>query len=76
MPHPPYSPDVSPCDYHLFCSLQNHLNGKTFNANEPIKNELIQFSASKNQTFYENGIMKLTERWQKVTEQNGQYIID
>ena len=31
---------------------------------------------SKNQTFYESGIMEVTERWQKVIKQNGQYIID
>ena len=23
MTHPPYSPDLAPSDYHLFCSLQN-----------------------------------------------------
>ena len=62
--------------YHSFRSLQNHLNGKTFDSNEAVKNKLIQFFASKDQTFYESGIMKLTERWQKVIEQNGQYIID
>ena len=62
--------------YHLFRSLQNHLNGKTFDSNEAVKNELIQFLASKNQTFNESGIMKPTERWQKVIEQNGQYRID
>ena len=44
--------------------------------NKAVKNELIQFFASKNQTFYESGIMKLTERWQKVIEKNRQYIID
>ena len=76
MPYPPYSPDLAPSVYHLFRPLQNHFNGKTFDSNEAIKNELIQFFASKNQTFYESGIMKLTERWQKVIEQNGQYIID
>ena len=26
MHHPPYSPDLAPPDYHLFRSLQNHLN--------------------------------------------------
>ena len=76
MPHPPYSPDLIPSDYHLFRSLQNHLNGETFDLNEAVKTELIQFFASKNQTFYKSGIMKLTERWQKVIEQNGQNIID
>ena len=48
MPHPPYSPDFAPSDYYLFRSLQNHLNGKAFNSNEAVKNELIQFFASKN----------------------------
>ena len=63
MPHPPYGSDLAPSDYHLFRLLQNHLNGKTFDSNEPVKIELIQFFASENQTFYESGIMKLTERW-------------
>ena len=76
MTHLPYSPDLAPSDYHLFRSLQNNLNGKTFDSKEAVKNELIQFYASKNQTFYESEIMKLIERWQKVIEQNGQYIID
>ena len=33
MPHPQYSPDLAPSDYHLFRSLQNHLNGKIFDSN-------------------------------------------
>ena len=76
MPHPPYSSDLAPSDYHLFCLLQNHLNEKTFDSNEAVKNELIQFFASKNQTFYESRTMKLAKRWQKAIEQNDQYIID
>ena len=76
MPYPPYSPDLAPSDYCLFRLLQNHLKRKTFDSNEAVKNELIQFLTSKNQTFYGSGIIKLTERWQKVIEQNGQYIID
>ena len=74
--HLPYVPNLAPSDHHLFRSLQNHLNGKTFDSYKAVKNELIQFFASKNQSFYESGIMKLTERWQKVIEQNGQYMID
>ena len=76
MSHSLYSPDLAPSDSYLFRSLQNHLNGKTFDLNKAVKNELIQFFASKNQTLYESGIMMLTERWQKVIQQNGQYIID
>ena len=76
MPHPPYSPDLTPSDYHLFLSLKIHFNGKKFDSNEAVKYELIQFFASNNQAFYESGITKLTERWQKVIEKNVQYIID
>ena len=42
MPHPSYSADLAPSDYHLSRSLQNHLNGKTFDSNEAVKNEFIQ----------------------------------
>lgn len=75
LPHPPYSPDLAPSDYYLFRSLQNFLDGKTFTSNEEVKNHLDQFFASKKQKFYERGIMLLPERWQKVLDQNGQYII-
>ncbi|GFX50619.1 histone-lysine N-methyltransferase SETMAR [Trichonephila clavipes] len=75
MPHPPYSPDLAPSDYYLFRSLQNFLDGKTFTSNEEVKNHLDQFFASKDQKFYERGIMLLPEIWQKVLDQNGQYII-
>ena len=51
----------------LFWSLQNTLNGKTFNDNEAVKSHLVQFLADKDQKFYEHWIMKLPERWQKVT---------
>ena len=75
LPHSPYSPDLAPSDYYLFPFLQNLLDGKTFTSNEEVKNHLDQFFASKEQKFYERGIMLLPERWQKILDQNGQYII-
>ena len=57
MSHPPYRADLAPSDYHLFRSFKNHLNGKRFDSNEAVKNELIQFFAFKIQTFYKSGIM-------------------
>ena len=73
---PPYSPDLAPSDYYFFRSLQNSLNGKTSNDDEAVKSHLVRFFVDKEQKFYERGIMKLPERWQKVIEQNGKYIID
>ena len=73
---PPYSPDLAPSDYCLFRSLKNSLNGKTFNDAEAVKSHFVHFFADKDQMFYEHGIMKLLEKWQKVIEQNEKYIID
>ena len=75
MLHPPYSPDLASSDYYLFRSLKDSLNGKIFNDDEAVKSHSVQFFASKDHKFYERGIMKLPERWEKVIEQNGKYII-
>jgi len=76
LPHPSYSPNLIPSDFHLFRSLQNSLNGKTFASEDLIKQHLDKFLAEKDGKFHERGIMKLSGRWQKIIEQNGQYIID
>ena len=76
MLYPPCSPDLAPSDYYLFPSLQNFLNWKTFNDDEAVKSQLVQFFSDKDQKFYERRIMKLPERWQNVIEQNGKYIIE
>ena len=41
--HPPYSPNLSPTDYYLFCSLSNHMRGVTFDNEEDLKNWLNKF---------------------------------
>ncbi|EGI58226.1 Histone-lysine N-methyltransferase SETMAR, partial [Acromyrmex echinatior] len=74
--HSPYSPDLAPSDYHLFRSLQNSLDGKTLADKKAAENHLKKFFADKPQKFYTDGIMKLPEKWQKVIDNNGQYILD
>jgi len=75
LPHPSYSPDFAPSDFHLFRSLQNSLNGKSFNSLVEVKNYLEKFFAEKPEKFWKDGIFKLPERWRKIVEQNGTYII-
>ena len=37
VPHPPYSPDLAPSDYHLFGPLKNDLRGTNFSEDEAVK---------------------------------------
>ena len=74
--HPPCSPDFAPSDYHLFRSLKNSLNSVKLDSKEACENHLVQFFAQKSQKFYSDGIMILPEKWQKVINRNGTYIIN
>ena len=37
MSHPPYSPDLDPCDYHLFGPLKEALRGRRFTSDQEMK---------------------------------------
>ncbi|UYV64479.1 hypothetical protein LAZ67_3000891 [Cordylochernes scorpioides] len=41
--HPPYSLDLAPTDYHLFCSMSNHMRVTTFDDEEDLKTWLNNF---------------------------------
>jgi len=51
------------------------LIGKNFTSLEDCKKHLEKFFAYKTKKFWEGGIFKLPERWHKVVEKNGEYII-
>ena len=38
LPHPPYSPDIAPSDYHLFWSMAHGLAEQHFTSYEEAKN--------------------------------------
>jgi histone-lysine N-methyltransferase SETMAR len=47
-----------------------------FDSMDDIQKYLEDFFAQKSRGFYENGIMSLRERWQKIVDRGGQYILD
>lgn len=61
MLHPPYSPDLSPIDFHLFLGLDNHMKNRTFNNEDDLKTNVHNFFQSKTKDFYKNGIIQLGE---------------
>ncbi|CAK9820216.1 Histone-lysine N-methyltransferase SETMAR [Anthophora plagiata] len=76
LPHPPYSPDLVPTDYHLFRSLQNSLSGKKLNNNNKVREYIDTFIASNDPDFFASGIDKLPNKYEKVIFNNEDYILD
>ncbi|KAG5323095.1 MOS1T transposase, partial [Pseudoatta argentina] len=73
LPHPPYSPDVAPSDYHLFRLMAHGLVDQHFRSYEEVKNWIDLWIASKDDEFFRCGIRTLPERWEKVVASDGQY---
>jgi len=74
VPHPPYSPDLAPSDYHLFRSMAHFLDEKKFDDEDEVKSAVSDYFDSLDQDFFKNGILSLGERWRQVIENNGAYI--
>lgn len=73
LPHPAYSPDLAPSDYHLFRSLAHFLSGRQFTNVTDVETGCREFFASKPAEWYKHGIELLAERWQKTILHNGIY---
>ena len=74
LPHPAYSPDLAPSDYHLFSNLKKHLRGRHFHSDEDAKNWVENWFSEQDENFYLTGIRKLQERWEKCIAVHGDYV--
>ncbi len=79
LPHPPYSPDLAPSDFHLFLAMANAQQGTKFANDEAAKRhtdnflQLKEFDGDGEENFYRRGIWKLPVRWQQCINANGEY---
>ena len=73
LPHPLYSPDLAPSDYHLVGPLKESLRGKHYSSNEEVKS-VVKKSLKEQSTEYEAGIHALIQRWNIAIERNGDYV--
>ena len=76
VPHPPYSPDLAPSDYHLFRSLKNFVRDQQFTGVDHITSTLAEFFDSQPAEFWQRGIQSLPDRWRQVIDAQGEYIVD
>jgi hypothetical protein len=73
LPHPSYSPDLAPYNYHLFRFVKNQLRGH-YETTEAIQKAVCQCLRMPGTKFYRRGIFKLPERCQKCVQRSGDYV--
>lgn len=74
LPHPPYSPDLAPCDFFLFPNLKKSLAGQKFESNEEVIAATEAYFADLEKTYFSDGLKKLEHRWVKCIELKGDYV--
>lgn len=68
----PYSPDLSPIDYHFFRYLNSFLTGKVFREVD-VKTAFDGFITSRSPDFFQKSINALISHREKCVEVNGDY---
>jgi len=72
--HPPYSPDLSPCDFDLIPKMKEPLRGIHFRTVPEILQAVDRSIRTINTTGGAKGILRLPHRWQRVVHDAGDYI--
>lgn len=72
--HPPYSPDISPCDYDCFGPLKRALRGVHYDNWDHFNTKLQEAIREGTQNGLYQGVRRLPERWEEVTKSEGDYI--
>jgi transposase len=73
VPHPPYSPDLAPCDFFIFPRLKSTLKGKRFQDVSEIQlNATRQLQAIPRQA-YQTCVEKWKDRWIRCIQSGGSY---
>jgi len=73
LPHPPYSPDMSPPDFDLFPKLKINLRGVRFSTLEDLSASVTRHVRQLNCSRDLTGIMDLPKRWDALIRQKGDY---
>ena len=61
--HPPYSRDLSPCDFHMFGPLKESLGGERFANDQEVEQFERNWLDARPKSFFENGMKRLPVPW-------------
>ena len=74
IPHPPYSPDLAPSDYHLFGPMKEGLQGNQYGNDNEVKTAVLNWLRHQPAEFYNTGIHAFVHRWTLALERGGDYV--
>jgi hypothetical protein len=63
--HPPYSPDLTPSDCHLFTCMKNWLGSQCFSNDEELMEGVKMWLSPQMADFFNTGIQKLIPQYDK-----------
>ena len=73
VPHPPYSPDLAPCDFWLFPKLKENLRGCCSETVEEMKEAVTKVIDTLMQEEFHGAFQKLLEQYNKCIAAGGDY---
>ena len=73
-PHPAYSPDLAPSDFHAFPGLKKELGGQRFADEASLRVAVENYFRKMDASWYRVGIEKLVSRYDKCLNKYGDYV--
>jgi len=74
MEHPPYSPDIAPCDFFLFPKIKSALKGTRFESVDAVKAKASQLLNSLTQDDLQHCFQQWKIRMERCRDRRGDYI--
>ena len=74
LPHPPYSPDLAPSDFHLFGPLEDTLHGTRFEDDKSVIRAVRTQLGEQEMSWYREGMHALVLHWRKAVDVDGDYV--
>jgi hypothetical protein len=76
IPHPPYSPDLAPCDSFLFPKMKLKLEGRRFDTTEEIRAESQRMLDTLTEKDFQEVFQKWRRWWGWCLHAGGNYFED
>lgn len=74
LPHPPYSPDISPNDFFLYGYVKNKLKGRSFQSRDSLVNAVVDIIQKIDKDVWISVYNEWIRRLKEVIDKGGEYI--